>query len=51
MKRQMGVDLSMGADLKERDLEQGPYLWIVFGHPFAGHKEGGGDFLLDQIVD
>ena len=47
----MGVDLSMGADFKERDLEEGPYLLIVFRHPFPGHKEGGRDLLLNQIVD
>lgn len=47
----MGVDLPMGADFKERDLEEGPYLLVVFRHPFSGHEEGGGDLLLDQIVD
>ena len=47
----MGVDLPMGADFKERDLEEGPYLLIVFRHPFAGHKEGGGDLLFNQIID
>ena len=47
----MGVDLPMGADFKERDLEEGPYLLIVFRHPFSGHEEGGGDLLLNQIVD
>ena len=47
----MGVDLPMGADFKERDLEEGLYLFIVFRHPFSGHEEGGGDLLLNQIVD
>ena len=47
----MGVDLPMGADFKERDLEEGPYLLIVLLHPFAGHEEGGGDLLFNQIVD
>jgi len=47
----MGVDIPMGADFKERNLEQGPYLLIVFCHPFPGHKEGGRDFLFNQIVD
>ena len=47
----MGVDLPMSADFKERDLEEGLYLLIVFRHPFSGHEEGGGDLLLNQIVD
>ena len=47
----MGVDLSMGADFKERDLEEGPYLLIVFRDPFPGHEEGGEDLLFNQIVD
>jgi len=47
----MGVDLPMGADFKERNPEERLYLFIVFGHPFPGHEEGGGDFLLNQIVD
>ena len=47
----MGVDFPMGADFKEWDLEEGPYLWIVFRDPFSGHEEGGGDFLLNQVVD
>lgn len=47
----MGVGLPMGADFEKRDLEQSPYLLIVFRDPFPGHKEGGGNFLLDQIVD
>ena len=47
----MGVDLSVCADFKERDLEQGPYLLIVFRHPFPGHEERGGNLLLDHIVD
>ena len=51
MERQMGVDLPMGTDFKERDLEEGLYLLIVFRHPFSGHEKGGGDLLLNQIVD
>ena len=47
----MGVDLPMGTDFKERDLEEGLYLLIVFRHPFSGHEKGGGDLLLNQIVD
>ena len=47
----MGVDFPMGADFKERDLKESPYLLIVFRHPFSGHEEGGRDLLLDQIVD
>jgi hypothetical protein len=43
----MGVDLPVRADFEERDLEEGPYLLIVFRHPFSGHEEGGGDLLLD----
>jgi hypothetical protein len=49
--RQMRVDLPMGADFKERDLKESPYLPIVFRYPFSGHEEGGRDLLLDQIVD
>ncbi len=47
----MRVDFPMGADLKERDLEEGAYLLIVFRHPFPGHEERGRDLLLYQIVD
>ena len=47
----MGMDLPMGTDFKKRDLEQSPYLLIVLRHPFPGHKEGGRNFLLNQIVD
>lgn len=51
MEGQMGVDIPMGADFKERNLEQSPYLPIVFRHPFPGHKEGGRNLLFNQIVD
>ena len=47
----MGVDFPMGADFKERDLEEGPYLLVVFRDPFSGHEEGSGDFLFNQIID
>ena len=47
----MSVDLPMGADFKERDLKEGLHLPIMFRDPFPGHEEGGGDLLLDQIVD
>ena len=47
----MGVDLPMGTDFKERDLEEGLYLFFVSRHPISGHEEGGGDLLLNQIVD
>jgi hypothetical protein len=47
----MSVDLPMGADFKERNLEEGSYLLMVLRHPFPGHEEGSRDLLLDQIVD
>ena len=47
----MGVDLPMGADFKEWDLEEGLYLFIVSHHPISGHEEGGWDLLLNQVVD
>ena len=47
----MSVDLSMGAEFKERDLEEGLDLLIVFLHPFSGHEKGGGDLLFNQVVD
>ena len=47
----MGVDFPVGANFKEWDLEEGPYLLIVFRDPFSGHEEGRGDLLFNQIVD
>jgi hypothetical protein len=51
MERQMSMDFSMGTDFKKRNLEESPYLLIVFGHPFPGHEECGRNLLLNQIVD
>jgi len=51
LKRHMSVDFPMGADLKERDLEESLHLLIVFRDPFPGHEERGRDLLLYQIVD
>jgi len=47
----MGMYFSMGADFKERNLKEGAYLLIMFRHPFPGHKECGGNLLLNEIVD
>ena len=51
MERHMRVDVPMGADFKEWDLEKGFYLPIMLRHPFPRHEEGGRDFPLNQIVD
>jgi len=51
LKRHMSVDFPMGADLKERDLEESLHVLIVFRDPFPGHEERGRDLLLYQIVD
>lgn len=51
MKRQMGMDIAMGADFKKWNLEQGPYLLIVFRDPFPGHEEGGRNLVFNQIID
>jgi hypothetical protein len=51
MERQMSMDFSVGTDFKERNLEESPYLLIVFGHPSPGHEECGRNLLLNQIVD
>ena len=51
MERHMLVDVPMGADFKERDLEERLYLPIMLPHPFPGHEEGSGNLLLNQIVD
>ena len=51
MERHMLVDVPMGADFKEWDLEESLYLPSMLRHPFPGHEEGGRDFPLNQIVD
>jgi len=51
MKRHMGMDIAMGADFKKWNLEQVPYLLIVFRHPFPGHEESGWNLVFNQIID
>lgn len=51
MHRQVGMDLAVGADFKERNLEKRSYLMIVFCDPFTGQEEGGRDFVVDQIIN
>ncbi len=47
----MSVDIPVGADFKKWDPEQCPYMLIVFLYPFSRHEEGGGDLLINQIID
>lgn len=51
LKRHMSVDIPMGADFEERDLQESLHLPIVFCDPFSRHEEGRRNLLLDQIVD
>ena len=51
MEWQMGMDVPMGTDFKEWNLEEGVHLLIMLRDPFSGHEEGRGDLVLDQIVD
>jgi hypothetical protein len=48
--RQMRMHFSVGADFEELDPQQLFHFGVVFRDPFAGHKEGGGDLVLDQVV-